>query len=297
MASVPPPASQLPPGAAPTAPPREKDPDVVWIYSHSMLFYWWPVWAVGLVLAALTYFEGNRAVVVPDGSISRSDATVTYKEGDQTSITRSGADVVIIPDKKQLPRDENNNPVPPKVFMSHQKIYGVVFTFVLVLVIFFTNVPLRGMWSLVMFMGIVLVVVIVWLANWWSAVLGYLDQLDIRLNMGFYMVISAVMLALWLATVFFFDRQIYMKFQPGQLKVVEEVGEGAKVYDTTGMTVEKVRSDFFRHMILGLGSGDLIVRTSGAQAHQFEFKNVLFIGSKVAKIEELMRERQVEPGK
>ena len=30
-------------------------PSEVHIVAHSMLFYWWPVWAVGLLLAGLTW--------------------------------------------------------------------------------------------------------------------------------------------------------------------------------------------------------------------------------------------------
>ena len=29
------------------------------IYSHSSLFYWWPVWVVGYVMALITYAEGQ----------------------------------------------------------------------------------------------------------------------------------------------------------------------------------------------------------------------------------------------
>jgi len=32
---------------------------LVTVYSHSRLFYWWPVWVIGYVLAALTYFQGR----------------------------------------------------------------------------------------------------------------------------------------------------------------------------------------------------------------------------------------------
>ena len=87
-----------------------------------------------------------------------------------------------------------------------------------------------------------------------------------------------------------------MIFTPGQFKVCTEIGGGEKVYDTTGMTIEKQRSDLFRHWILGLGSGDLIVNTSGAQAHHFDLPNVLFIGRKVQQIEEMLRERAVVRG-
>jgi hypothetical protein len=84
-----------------------------------------------------------------------------------------------------------------------------------------------------------------------------------------------------------------MIFTPGQLKVRTEIGGGEKVYDAFGMTLEKQRSDLFRHWVLGLGSGDLIVKTAGAQAHHFDLPNVLFIGKKVQEIEEMLKKRAV----
>ena len=95
---------------------------------------------------------------------------------------------------------------------------------------------------------------------------------------------------------FLFDRQIYMVFTPGQLRVQLEIGDAETAYDTTGMTIQKQRSDLFRHWILGIGSGDLIVRTAGAQGHQFDMPNVLFLGRKVREIEDMLRSRQVVSG-
>jgi len=104
---------------------------------------------------------------------------------------------------------------------------------------------------------------------------------------------STVLLVVWLVTFVFFDRQIYMRFTPGQLKVCTEIGGGEKVYDAVGMTLEKQRSDLFRHWILGLGSGDLVVNTAGAGVHHFDLPNVLFIGKKVQQIEDMLRERKM----
>ena len=66
--------------------------------------------------------------------------------------------------------------------------------------------------------------------------------------------------------------------------------DGEKVYDATGLTFEKQRSDLFRHGILGLwflniGTGDLIIKTSGAQNHTFDLPNVISIESKIKAIE------------
>src|SRR5262249_5006666 len=140
---------------------------------------------------------------------------------------------------------------------------------------------------------IILLSVIFALVGIWDQILAGIGLLDVRINLAGYMVISTVLLAIWLIAFLFFDQQVYMIFTPGQFRVRLEIGEGETAYDTTGMTVQKQRSDLFRHWILGLGSGDLIVRTAGAQAHTFDLPNVLFLGRKVKEIEEMLRTRQV----
>ena len=45
-------------------------------------------------------------------------------------------------------------------------------------------------------------------------------------------------------------------------------------------------------MAVGLGSGDMVVRTSGAERHEFRLNNVLFIGRKLQLVEEMQRVRQ-----
>src|SRR5947209_1459249 len=55
-----------------TDPPAPADPagtdPVLVVISHSGLFYWWPVWLVGLVLSGLTWLDGGRLAVVPEGT-------------------------------------------------------------------------------------------------------------------------------------------------------------------------------------------------------------------------------------
>src|SRR5207248_6812681 len=100
----------------------------------------------------------------------------------------------------------------------------------------------------------------------------------------------------------------------GQMEVCEAVGEGAKLYDMAGMQIEKLQTDLFRHKILGLawlafitnhlpflrlfwpfggGTGDIIIRTSGAQAHLIELKNVFNVDAELKIIEDMQRQRQV----
>ena len=58
--------------------------------------------------------------------------------------------------------------------------------------------------------------------------------------------------------------------------------------------LEKKRNDLFRHWLLGLGSGDLHVKTGGPANLDFELNNVLFVGWKLARIQDLLREKEVD---
>jgi hypothetical protein len=149
------------------------------------------------------------------------------------------------------------------------------------------------MWSVMVIMAIIMLSVIFWLAGWWEKIFDTLSYLDIRINMGGYLFISGVLFVIWLFTFMFFDQQIYIVFTPRQFKVCTEIGGGEKVYDTVGMKLERQRSDLFRHMILGLGSGDLIVKTSGAQQDHFDLPNVLFISKKMQAIEDMLQKQKV----
>ena len=70
-----------------------------------------------------------------------------------------------------------------------------------------------------------------------------------------------------------------MVFTPGQLRVCQEIGSGAVTYRTLGMVVVKRCSDLFRHWLLGLGSGHLLMKTAGANARQFEMHTFLLSGT------------------
>ncbi len=228
------------------------------IISHSTLFYWWPVWALGFLLALVTLVNGQYMITVPAGSTFREGIDVDVKEGKDSRtvlvFSKTG--------EKMLARDANGKPLDPYLHMAASKTPGVLFCIVLLLVITITNVPLRGLWSVIVITVILFVSIILAILGKWDDILERLSLLDIRINLGGYILISCVLFILWLLIFFLFDKQIYMVFTPGQLRVRLEIGEAETAYDTTGMTIQKQRSDLFRHWILGLGSGDLIVKTS-----------------------------------
>jgi hypothetical protein len=255
------------------------------IVSHSNLFYWWPVWAVGFIIALLARIDGHRMVIVPPGTTEEHRQQIQGREGT--------VDVLILPKGKGAGEDEQRLPM---VHVTGYKGYGVVFAIVLLLVIVITNVPLRGLWSVTVIVTIVLLSIIFSLAGWWEPILNNLSALHIYMNVAGYLVISSALCIIWLVNFTLFDPQIYMVFTPGQLRVRQEIGGGESAYDTAGMMVQKQRNDLFRHWVLGLGSGDLIVNTSGATAHHFDLPNVLFVGYKVRQIEDMLREKQVVTG-
>jgi hypothetical protein len=277
------------PSSHPSATPANRRE--IRIVSHSNLFYWWPLWAVGFVLFFLTLIDGHNLAIVPRGTEPLREVKVIERSGTE----RDGVDVLVAPGKS-LPPKHSDVPSQPRLHIAESASYGVMFIVVLLLLIVITNVPLRGLWSVVVIVVIVLLSIIFALADWWRPVLEALFSLHIYINAAGYLVIASALLVIWLVTLYLFDPQIYMVFTPGQLRVRQEIGGGEAAYDTMGMVIQKQRNDLFRHWILGLGSGDLIVNTSGASAHHFDLPNVLFVGYKVKQIEDMLREKTVVQG-
>lgn len=61
-----------PPNAAP---PATQERNEIKVVSHSNLFYWWPVWAVGFLMAILTAIDNSRMVTVPPGTKAYKEVT------------------------------------------------------------------------------------------------------------------------------------------------------------------------------------------------------------------------------
>lgn len=276
------------PAQATSVPNRPPElPSSIRIVSHCTLFYWWPVWAVGFLMALITFFDPQRAVMVP------ADADPVLMQAINADGKVDFPSQVVWASKKhpvvnlKAPQEEK------EIRLSQNRSLGVVYAIILLLVIAITNVPLRGLWSVIVMVVIVALSIIFALLKWWDPILHAISILDIRINFEGYLLVSTVLFILWCVVFFFFDDQIYMVFTPGQLRVRQAIGDAETAYDTTGMTIQKQRSDLFRHWILGIGSGDLIVNTTGAQSHHFEMPNVLFLGSKVNQIEMMLSSKQV----
>jgi hypothetical protein len=282
-----------PPPPATHAPEEKKE---IKIYGHSMLFYWWPIWAFGFILGILTLFNKTYMVVVPHDAEARRNWRV--ETGKDKYDTREG---VLLensddPRKHLAPNAEAKDLEQPpvlKLHMTAHKSYGVLFAIVLLVVIVVTSVPLRGMWSVLVIAVIVMLALIFALFGVWDKILAGIALLDIRINAGGYFFISTVLLIIWLLAFQVFDRRTYMIFSPRQITVCLALGNAEMSFEPTGAVINKAPSDLFRHWILGGGSGDLEVRTAGANAQIIQMHNVLNIGRKLAMAQKMLR-TQVE---
>jgi hypothetical protein len=268
---------------------QASSPKEIVIISHSPIFYWWPVWFVGFLMAAVTYAGGQLMAIVPVGTVAERARTVAGHD--------DPSDVLILPPKAQLPVDPATGAVlQPHLRMAASNNPGVIFVTTLCLVIVITNVHLRGLWSVFAILVIVSATILLALLGWWDPILRALGVIDVHINALGYLSLALFLFALWSLTVLVYDRQLYLIFSRGQLRVRTAIGAGEKTYDTFGMMVEKHTDDVFRHWLLGFGSGDLTVRTAGTNSQQFQAANVLRIGRKLELIQQMLQEREVARG-
>lgn len=165
---------------------------------------------------------------------------------------------------------------------------GVTYLLILLLVITFTNVKVRGVYSLAFVFAIAFIVVFFAWLGLWDEILSFIPNLSVHMNMGFYLVFSTALLIIWLLMFFIFDRMVFWRVRPGQLTEEHLIGGGEQSYDVRGMLFEQHGDDLFRHVILGLGAGDLSLITSGAREKTIHIPNVLFAERKVKMIQKLV---------
>src|ERR1051325_10522566 len=105
------------PAIAPPPPITTHKREIV-VISHSFLFYWWPVWAFGFIMAAISFFGGERMLTVPEGSKAATNQQVPGYGGNR--------DIIVLPRDKHLAKDTRGNPKEPHLRMSSNKNLGVL---------------------------------------------------------------------------------------------------------------------------------------------------------------------------
>jgi len=234
-----------PPDPAPPSMRDDDNPSIkeLRIYSHSKLIFWWPVWVMGYILAAMTYWQGDDYEIA--NTVERYHPSSNL---------------------------------------------GVFYFLTLFMVILITNVSVRGLASGIVILGGAFIALLFAYFSLWDDILGWMGNLRIHMNMGAYFWFSTLLMLLWIGAVFIIDHMSYWEVKPGQITLVTVLGAGSRTYDTHGMVLEKHREDIFRHWVLGLGSGDLIIHTSGATKERIEVLNVAFVGTKIETMQRLISE-------
>ncbi len=165
---------------------------------------------------------------------------------------------------------------------------GLLFITVLIGLIVFSNAKLRGIYSVVALISFGFIAVLFAWFGWWDEIFSLIPQLSAKANVGFYLVFSTVLLIVWLLGVFVFDRFSYWRVRPGQFAQISHVGGGVQSFDTQGMRFERREQDYFRHIVLGLGSGDLVFYGKDLQAGSITIPNVSFVDKKAIEIARLI---------
>jgi hypothetical protein len=164
---------------------------------------------------------------------------------------------------------------------------GLTYLSVLLLLIVFTNVRLRGINSVVALLTLAfLTVLLAWL-GWWDNIAKVIPYLSVHMNTGFYLVFSTGLMIMWLMMFFLFDRLTYWRIRPGQMIEEHFIGGGVESFDGNGLRFQKHSSDFFR-TALGLGAGDLMATVAGSGGTTIQIPNVIFVDRKIEAIEKLI---------
>jgi hypothetical protein len=236
------------------------------LYSHSRLLYWWPVWAVALLMALWSYLDGYHMALVPAG---------TVVEGRQ----------LVLPEGTRLDA--------PLVHVARSPVPGVVFVATLLLVAVFSNASLRGIWAVVFGVTVLaLVLFLAWL-GWWVHLWRWAGMLTIYLNMAGYLAVAVPLFLVWGVTVFFLDRRIYVTFTSGQLRICDRLGREERAFDAMSVTFEKRPFNWF-HRLVGWGAGDLVLRAGGLKGETYHMDNVPRVDHWLRRIEERLKTREVE---
>ncbi|MBY0513865.1 MAG: hypothetical protein K2P78_08130 [Gemmataceae bacterium] len=285
MSTTLPPNTSAPPGAHMDVTAPQKI-DYLIVYGHSNILYWWPVWLMAFVLAAVTYVDGHQMAVVPDGTVVERGRAVEGVPGRH--------DVLVAPEGKQFRlAQEEGQTSPAGMTVSGSNGLGVIFVATLVVVALASTILLRGLVSAIALIVLVTVAIGFELLGWWNDILWFVGGLDIRMNAAGYLAIAIPLFLVWLAVVFLYDRATYIIFDQGQIRYVHEVGDAEVTHQSEGAIVEKKRNDVFRHWLLGFGTGDLVIRLGGANGQAVELENVIGINRKLALIQRLVKEKAI----
>ena len=177
------PTQPAPVQVVPDARPRE-----VIVISHSPLFYWWPVWAVGFLMALVSYWNGSQVAFVPAGTVAERGVQV---EG------HGRRDILIAPEGQSLPATGDTEELnQPRMRMAVSNNPGMIWAMTLFIVIVIVHVKMRGIASVVVVLFVGGATVLFAALGLWDPILRAAGILDIHINAFGYLTISFILFVL-----------------------------------------------------------------------------------------------------
>jgi hypothetical protein len=204
------------------------------LFKRSSIFYWWPIWLTGFVMALLSYRGGGYMVWVPPGTEARRDwpmevepARPQPREGLLLPAAQGDKAPHLLPDQAPVAGEPPGQPDQPALRMARARYLGFAFVFVMGLVLLHSGVLMRGYVSYVSALLGAVVLLLVPLTEayypalrlWaWIRYVVY-DVFHVYISMQGYLFLAAFFLVVWLFSVFVYDRRTYIVVTPGQVRV------------------------------------------------------------------------------
>ncbi len=165
---------------------------------------------------------------------------------------------------------------------------GLIFLGVLLMVILFTSVRVRGLVSIIILLSAAVVFLLALQFGLLSLFAALIPDVSVHANAGFYLFFGAALLIIWALQTFVFDRAIYYRVRPGQVIEERVLGGGERSFDGKGMLFEQKDRDLFTHVLLGFGAGDLELISDDARKEAIQIRNVLLVERRISQIQRLI---------
>jgi hypothetical protein len=111
------------------------------VVSHSELFYFWPIWALGIVMAAISFVQGSRLAILPEGT--RVNAVATDQGPDRFELTVPGKPTDSL--NRAAAAAPGQAAFPDRVVQNTA--LQLIYVIVAIVVILATAVTVHGLWS------------------------------------------------------------------------------------------------------------------------------------------------------
>ena len=202
-----------------------KERTYVRVHQHTMLLYYWPIWFFGLIFAGLTLLDNHRLALLSSDGKKLVATEMTVKESRQTDKTRpikDGQGIDILLSEKH---PEGGVEFTDRI-IAKSPFYGVIYFTIILLVIFFTNVPLRGLTATLFLAAIIIIFLLLYSFGQLRYLAEKVLMLDVRINLAGYIMLSLCLFILWGIAFWLVDHRIYIELFPGRSKWSPRLAKG-----------------------------------------------------------------------